>query len=80
MTLGFYRLCDADGIRLPKWNPGLGDKHKELEDAMSDMMDRARAKGAPPEFMDKVLDELKGVDVWRCELGHDPPADGSPCA
>ena len=75
---GFTAFDDADGIRLPKWNPGQGDKRQELESAMADMLARATAKGAPSEFMQKISAELDKVDVWRCELGYDPPAQVEP--
>ena len=75
---GYTAFDNADGIRLAKWNPGMQEKRAELAGKISQMLEKARTQGASAGFVEKVVAELDGVDIWRCELGWDPPADVEP--
>ena len=55
---------------------GRGSRDQTIVDQeVEEMLDRAETAGAPPEFMtDERVAVYNHHDVWRVELGADPPA------
>jgi hypothetical protein len=58
---------------------GKNDKNPQLTEndlpkAIGEMIDKAIANGFPEEYRDKLSVIVRRYDIWRIELGNDPPA------